>query len=101
MKLRNTFVLLALVAMMATATNAIAATIVLVNKDGIGEGFNDTTPVAPVGGNLGTTLGQQRLNVFQYAAELAAQCLVSNVPITIDVSMDPLFCNASSATLAS
>ena len=28
-------------------------------------GFNDPTPVAPVGGNPGTTLGQQRFNVYQ------------------------------------
>ena len=38
-----------------------AATITVVNMDGAGEGFNDPTPVAPVGGNPGTTLGAQRL----------------------------------------
>ena len=44
------------------------ATIVIENADPAGVGFNDTTPVVPVGGNNGTTVGQQRLNAFQYAA---------------------------------
>src|SRR5436189_223494 len=34
---------------------ASAATITIVDLDGPGEGFNDTTPVDPVGGNPGTT----------------------------------------------
>ncbi len=38
-----------------------AATIVINNVNGAGVGFNDPTAVAPVGGNTGTTLGQQRL----------------------------------------
>ena len=41
-----------------------AATLVIVNGNAPGVGFNDPTPVAPVGGNPGTTLGQQRLNAF-------------------------------------
>src|SRR5262245_50033932 len=45
-----------------------AAVIRVLNKDNPGEGFNDPTPVAPVGGNTGTTLGQQRLLAFQHAA---------------------------------
>jgi len=47
-----------------------AATITIVNADGAGEGFNDPTPAAPVGGNPGTTVGAQRLYVFQYAASI-------------------------------
>ena len=45
-----------------------AATITIVNGDPAGVGFNDPTAVAPVGGNAGATLGQQRLNAFQAAA---------------------------------
>ena len=41
-----------------------AATITIVNGDPAGVGFNDATVVAPIGGNAGTTLGQQRLNAF-------------------------------------
>ncbi len=38
-------------------------------------GFNDPTPVAPVGGNPGTTLGEQRLNVYRYVAGIWEQNL--------------------------
>ena len=37
------------------------ATITIVNMNAPGVGFNDPTPAAPVGGNPGTTVGQQRL----------------------------------------
>ena len=61
-----------------------AATFVIVNNDGPGEGFNDPTPVSPIGGNPGTTLGQQRLNCFIRAGEIWGAILQSNVNITID-----------------
>jgi hypothetical protein len=76
-----------------------AATLVINNQDGPGEGFNDPTPVAPVGGNPGTTLGQQRLNVFQKAAEIWGTAIESNVPIIIQAAFDPLSCNSNSAVL--
>ena len=76
-----------------------AATIVINNLDGPGEGFNDPTIVAPVGGNPSNTLGGQRLFAFTYAANLIGQCLMSNVTIVVDANMDPLFCNATSAVL--
>lgn len=47
-----------------------AATFTIVNNDGAGEGFNDPTVAVPVGGNPGVTVGQQRLNAFQFAADL-------------------------------
>jgi len=76
-----------------------AATITIVNLDGPGEGFNDPTVVTPVGGNTGITLGQQRLNAFQYAANIAAQSISSNVTILVDAQMDPLGGSAGSAVL--
>lgn len=78
-----------------------AASIVIVNADGPGEGFNDPTPVEPVGGNAGTTLGQQRLNAFQYAASLWGAKLDSAVPIRVLATFDPLACSATSAVLGS
>ena len=78
-----------------------AATFVIVNMDGPGEGFNDSTPVSPVGGNNGTTLGQQRLNLFQKAADTWGAAIKSSVPVRIQASFDPLTCNASSAVLGS
>ena len=76
-----------------------AASIFIVNDDGPNEGFNDPTPTAPVGGNPGTTLGQQRLNAFQFAADIWGSTLDSDVPIYILSSFDPLPCTATSATL--
>ena len=76
-----------------------AATIILVNGDGVGEGFNDPTPAAPVGGNAGTTLGQQRLNAFQYAANLWGAQITSGPQIKILANFDPLACTATSGVL--
>ena len=94
---------LALVAAMllAAAPPARAATITIVNKDGAGEGFSDPTPAAPVGGNPGTTIGQQRLNVFQRAAEIWGGILPSPVAILVDAYFNPLACDATSGVLGS
>lgn len=82
-------------------TSARAATVTIVNLDGAGEGFNDPTPAAPVGGNPGLTIGQQRLNAFTYAANIWGACLQSAVPILVNAQMNPLACNAGSAVLGS
>lgn len=78
-----------------------AAQIVIVNADGPNEGFNDPTPAAPVGGNPGTTLGQQRQIAFQHAADIWGAVLDSDVPIRIQAAFNPLTCTATSATLGS
>ncbi len=67
-----------------------ATTIIIVNKDSAGEGFNDQSPFSPVGGNAATTLGQARLNAFEHAANILAQVLVSSVVIEVDARIDPL-----------
>jgi hypothetical protein len=69
------------------------AQIIIVNINADGVGFNDPTPRAPVGGNNGTTLGQQRLIAFQYAASLWGQTLDSTVPIRIRAQFVPLGTN--------
>ena len=76
-----------------------AATIVIQNSDAQGVGFNDPTPVSPVGNNTGTTLGQQRLNAFQFAANIWGATLNSSVTITIKASWANLPCSASTGTL--
>jgi len=74
--------------------NALAgAQIFVINVDGPNEGFNDPTPVAPVGGNSGTTKGQQRLIAFQFAADRWGATIDSPVPIIIQSSFDPLGAN--------
>jgi len=78
-----------------------AATITIINTDGAGEGFNDATPAAPVGGNPGLTIGQQRLNCFQQAANIWGATLTSTVTIQIRAAFNPLTCNATSAVLGS
>ena len=67
----------------AGQTFAGGVTITIVNINAPGVGFNDPTPVAPVGGNTGTTLGQQRLIAFQHAAEIWGQTLDSPVPVVV------------------
>ncbi len=78
-----------------------AASIVINNLNAAGVGFNDATPAAPVAGNPGTTLGEQRLFAFTYAANLWGATLTSSQPIIINAQMTPLACTATSATLGS
>jgi hypothetical protein len=80
-------------------TASASATITILNVDGPNEGFNDATPAAPVGGNPGTTIGQQRLNVFQQAANIWGSILTSSVTIVIQAQFNALSCNATSAVL--
>ena len=80
---------------------AAAATITIVNVDGAGEGFNDPTPAAPVGGNPGTTVGAQRLNVFQHAANIWGGLLTSPVQIFVNAQFNPLTCTPTQAVLGS
>src|SRR3954464_12047576 len=79
------------------ARAAASAHITVVNTDGPNEGFNDPTPVAPIGGNPGTTKGQQRLIAFQFAADLWGASLDSNIDIQIQASFDPLGANVLGA----
>jgi hypothetical protein len=94
-----------LLAALALAGSALAAhaaaTITIINGDPPNVGFNDTTAVAPVGGNPGTTLGAQRLNVYQAVANQWGTELTSSVPILVYATWEPLSCDASSAVLGS
>src|SRR3954466_11863353 len=88
--------------MFGASSSAFAtATIVIQNADNPGVGFNDTTAVSPVGGNPGTTLGQQRLNAFQAAADKWGATLDSPITITIRAQWLAQTCTATSAVLGS
>jgi len=80
-----------------------AATFVLQNNDGAGEGFNDPNPpphANQIGNNPGTTLGEMRLKVFAEAAKVWGDILNSNVTINIGATFDDdLACFPNSATL--
>ena len=89
--------------LIASAEASAQATVVILNADAAGVGFNDPTPATPIGGNTGTTIGQQRLNAFQAAANIWGATLVSGPTITISARWVDMSssCTANSGTLAS
>lgn len=89
----------ALVVLSAFQAPVLGAPFTLNVVDPPGEGFNDPTPVDPVPGNPGTTLGEQRLNAFVAAAESWGEILASSVPIVVEVEMPELTCTAEEAAL--
>ena len=78
-----------------------AVTVTIKNNDGADVGFNDKTPRSPVGGNPGTTLGQQRFNALQHAADIWGAALTSNTEIVIGATWGTLPCEDTGGTLAS
>ncbi len=92
---------LALALTLGAAASAAAANIELVNMDDPGEGFNDPTPVAAVQGNPKTTLGEQRLQVFEAVAWRLGTLIASSVTVRIQGGWDSLDCEATRGTLAS
>ena len=79
-----------------------SATITVVNLDeGTGQGLDDPTPADPVGGNPGTTRGDQAKVVFQFAADLWGSVLDSDVEILNTVTFQPLSCTETGGVLGS
>ncbi|AMP14282.1 PA domain-containing protein [Collimonas pratensis] len=72
-----------------------AADFILVNQDAPGAGLNDLTAAAPVGGNPGMTLGEQRRLVYQFALEMYGSLLNSAVPVRVRASFASLGKNAA------
>lgn len=92
---------LALLAALA-APQAFAAANIVVNFTNTGTvGYNDPTPATPVGGNPGTTLGEQRRIATQHAANLWAATLTSNATIRINAQFTAQACTETGATLGS
>ncbi|HYR76213.1 MAG TPA: PA domain-containing protein [Pyrinomonadaceae bacterium] len=92
--------LAAIVGLIVSSSAFGQATIVIENGDSPGVGFNDPTSVAPVGGNSGTTLGQQRLIAFQAAATIWGATVSSTPTITIHATWSStMTCTASSGIL--
>jgi len=96
--------LLALLATIFATGSVFAATITIQNNDAANQGFNDPTPATPIGGNPGTTLGEQRLNAFKAAANIWGELLESPVPIIIGATFSPINstgnpCTSTSAIL--
>jgi hypothetical protein len=101
MRVSRLLTVAATVAACSFAGVARAATITIVNANAAGVGFNDPTPATPVGGNPGTTKGQQALNVFKRGAEIWGATLKSGIEIKISASLTALTCTATTATLGS
>jgi PA domain len=80
---------------------AVAANFILVNIDAPNIGFNDPTPATPVGGNAGTTVGEQRLIAYSRALKLWGSILKSDTPVTVLGSFSPRTCTPTSGVLAS
>ena len=91
----------ALLVAFGAASAFATATITIVNNNAAGVGFNDPTPRAPVGGNPGMTLGDQRLFIFTTAANIWGNVLTSPVPILVRAQFANQTCNATGATLGS
>jgi len=94
-------VLVALALGLAAAPAQGAVTINIINGDAAGVGFNDPTIVAAVGGNPGTTIGAQRLNVFTQAASIWGAALSSNVPVNVYATWVAKTCTSTTAVLGS
>jgi PA domain-containing protein len=93
-RLASTLLLVALLPLSAGA-----ATVIVIPGDPPGVGFNDPTPATPVGGNFGTTVGQQALNAFQRAADTWGHALVSDQQILVIAFFTPLPCTPTSGVL--
>jgi len=72
--------------MLFTSLSVQATQIVIINNDGVGEGFNDATIASAVGGNSALTLGEQRLQVFEFAARIWESIISSNVSIQVVIT---------------
>lgn len=97
----KTRLLAALVAASLFAPVAAQAAIVPVNHDPAGAGLNDPTARAPEGGNPGTTVGDQRKIVYQFAADLWDSILTTDVDVRVGASFAALNCTPTGATLGS
>ncbi len=83
-----TFALLFVLGIAGTASAQ--GRIIIFNNNAPNVGLNDPTPATPVGGNPGTTLGQQRLNVFNRAAAIWEAKLLPKTDVHILASFAAL-----------
>src|SRR5262245_11072438 len=98
MSIRNSFsasITALLLVMVTSPSTASGATMRIIVRDGAGVGFNDPGPPdasSTAGGNSGATIGAQRLNALQHAADIWGALLESSVDITIDAQFGALAC---------
>ncbi len=83
----------------AAGTAGAQTTVRVYNINDPGIGFNDARPTQPVGGNVGTTVGEQRAIAFQYAADIWASMLVSLEEIAVFARFEDLECEIDRGVL--
>lgn len=89
--MKNALIIVSLLSIaLVGAGSAQAATFTILNGDVPGEGLNDPTAATPVGGNTGTTLGEQRLILLQSVADVWAARIDSSVDIVILARFNPI-----------
>src|SRR5215813_9455541 len=88
-----------LVVLLLAASSRAGEEIRILNSNRAGEGFNDVTPANPVGGNPGTTVGDQRKIAFQFTAALWSAALGNQVRILIDAQFSQLQCGSTGTIL--
>lgn len=93
----RTAALAATASLILAAHSATAADIVI----SAGTGFDDNTPATPVGGNAGTTVGEQRLIAFEFAASLWGAILESDVQVIVNSGFAAQSCDANGGVLGS
>ena len=85
-----------------SVTHAVSTNIQIINQDSAGEGLNsNASPFSGQTNNSGSTLGAQRVAVFQAAADYWEKLILSPVTIRVGVNMDPQFCTSNRAVLGS
>src|SRR5215470_1551371 len=90
----------ALLAVLLLATSSRAGEeIRILNSNRAGDGFNDPSLANPVGGNPGTTVGDQRKIAFQYTAALWSAALGNRVRVLIDAQFSALQCGPAGTVL--
>lgn len=62
-------------------------------------GFGDPTPAAPIDGNPGTTIGEQRLEAYKHVVSIWDTNLDINVQIVLQAAFDALSCGPTSGVL--
>lgn len=97
MSIRNTWVSVLLLAGISSSLPSLGADI----QFQFNAGFNDPRPATPQPGNPGTTLGEQRRNLFEAAGQVWGGIISSQVTIVVEAEFADLQCGPGGAVLGS
>ncbi|MFK8016410.1 MAG: thrombospondin type 3 repeat-containing protein [Gammaproteobacteria bacterium] len=89
------------VCLMGLSGTAWAQTVEFIYPEPAGLGFNDPTPATPVGGNPGTTVGDQRRIAIELAGQIWSNIVLATQTVRVRAVFGALTCDANSAVLGS